>query len=127
MLELGIDIVSVHRFRENIQKGGGAYLEKMFTPREIEYCSGKARPEQHYAGTFAAKEAVWKALKISGSSGILWKHIEIVRDEGGVPSVNLRPKIEELYNGPSPFRVTISISHCDEYAVANAIVEAVEL
>lgn len=121
MFEIGIDIVSVWRVRENIEQYGKAYLEKIFLPAEIEYCSGKAKPEIHFAGMFAAKEAVWKALKLPGNGPVLWNQIEISHTPDNAPAVILHHKIDKLRSPPFEGTLTLSVSHCDEYAVGAAL------
>lgn len=90
----------------------------MYTEKEIEYCeSKKTQKYQHYAARFAAKEAVFKAISvmIPDKYGINWKDIEILNDDTGKPYVNI------LNHDIKSEDVDVSISHCREYAVANAI------
>ena len=63
---IGTDLVEVTRIRSAIQKTGDRFLNRIYTKTEQDYCQSKANPEIHYAGRFAAKEAVMKALKSSG-------------------------------------------------------------
>lgn len=121
MFEIGIDIVSIRRIREDINRYGDAYLEKMLLPAEIEYCRGKAKPEIHFAGTFAAKEAVWKALRLPGKGPILWKQIEISHGIDGFPHVTVGYEIERMCTPPFTGHLSISVSHCNEYAVGAAL------
>jgi phosphopantetheine--protein transferase-like protein len=97
---IGVDIVEIPRIREMIRKYGDQFLNKVFTPSEIEYCGSKARPEIHFAGRWAVKEAFYKALprecqKISG-----WKSVEILPTAVTSPVVsvcseNLRKAMSE--------------------------------
>jgi len=54
----GIDVVDCARLAETIRRHGDRFLERVFTPAELEYSLGKKRHIEHLAGRFAAKEAV---------------------------------------------------------------------
>ncbi len=104
--EVGIDLADVKRFTELSQDS--PFYTKVFTAEEIAYCKSKVKPDQHFAGTFAAKEAVKKALRIENIPLIA---IQIKRNENGSPSCNV-----EEWSTTHDFK--ISISHSQEYAVA---------
>ena len=114
----GIDIIEVKRIRDSIEKFGNAFLEKIYTPDEIEYCNSKKNRYQHFAARFAAKEAIFKAIseKLKNKYDIEWNEIEILSDESGKPNVNLRKKIENIE------QIDVSLSHLEEYATANCVV-----
>ena len=88
---LGNDLVEVSRILLSIDKIGQRFIDRIYTKHEQEYCNSKSKPEIHYAGRFAAKEAIIKALKSSGfkqptpfcsieiESGVDGKPIEIPR------------------------------------------------
>lgn len=120
--EIGTDIVAVPRIAALMQARGTAFLERWFTPREIEYCSGKAVPSRHFAARFAAKEAVVKALPVAWDGPLPWRSIEIVTDQHGAPSVSLSGAILEAATRAGTGEVRVSLSHCDEYATAVALV-----
>ena len=59
----GTDIIEIDRIKENIEKLEDKFKNRIYTEKEIEYCeSKKAQKYQHYAGKFAGKEAVFKAI-----------------------------------------------------------------
>jgi holo-[acyl-carrier protein] synthase len=122
MFEIGLDIVSVNKIRESMKKYGDSYLKKIFTQSEIDYCSNKARPELHFAGTFAAKEAVWKALHLPGDGAIQWKSVEIKHTLNKAPTVTLNACILEMVCNLPAWNLQVSIAHCDEYAIATVLV-----
>ena len=66
MVSVGVDIVEVGRIADAIDRWGSRFLERIFTPTEIAYCSPKARAAESFAVRFAAKEAFAKALKAPG-------------------------------------------------------------
>lgn len=113
-ISCGTDIIEIHRVKEAIQKE--SFIKKVYTLKEQEYCNKKATKEQHYAGRFAAKEAVLKAVsKRISTYEITWQDIEILNNKDGRPKVVLNKEITDLEN------IDISISHCKEYATAIAV------
>ena len=112
---VGNDLVSLSAFEQTFNE---LFEAKVYTPNEIAYCKLFADPLLRYASTWAAKEAVYKALKQVDSSLLSFKKIEIKRNKiGGMPTVILHhvPK--------APVRISLSISHDGDYAWAIAIVE----
>ena len=119
---VGTDIVAVDRIALLIRDRGAAFLTRWYTAREIDYCCGKAVPSRHFAARFAAKEAVVKALPMVWDGPLPWGSIEIVNDPRGVPSVRLSGSFAEAAARAGAGDITVSLSHCDEYAVATAFV-----
>jgi holo-[acyl-carrier protein] synthase len=116
VLGIGTDIVSIRRIEALINKYGNRFLKRVFTVQEQEYCRSKARSGQHFAGRFAAKEAIAKALYQSGYLDVIpLSHIEVSNDRYGRPVV----AVSNLYDR----RIKLSISHDQEYAIAMAVVE----
>src|SRR5689334_1545356 len=96
----GIDIVETARIGKLIHDHGAHFLDRVFTPGEQEYCSAsKKRPLKRYAGRFAAKEAVLKALGTGWRGGIAWTDIEITRDLSGQPRVLLSGECARIAAG----------------------------
>lgn len=119
IIKNGVDIIEVNRIKENIYKFGDKFLNRMFTEKEIEYCeSKKIQKYQSYAGRFAAKEAIFKALSdyIDNKYEIEWKDIEILNDKDGKPKVCLHGKLKEI-----SCNIDVSISHIKSTAIASAI------
>ena len=115
----GIDIIEVERIQNNIENYGESFLNKIYTENEIQYCeSKKANRYQSYAGRFAAKEAVFKAISkvLNNKFDISWKDIEILNQADGRPFVQLN------YNNVQNFKIDISISHIAATAIASVIV-----
>lgn len=119
----GIDIIEISRI-DRIIKSSSKFLEKVFTLCEIQYFNSRGNNPCHAAGTFAAKEAVLKALG-TGLRGFTWKDVEITRDSLGKPSVVLYGGAKAAALGIGASIVHISISHCRDYAVAYAAAEEV--
>ena len=115
---IGTDIVSVLRIEKVIQKYSQKFKERAYTPIEIKYCDSKAAPPIHFAGRFAAKEAIKKALLSSGIvSNIDFAAIEIISSESGAPEVKLNhPQLDQII-------CKVSISHTDDTAIAFALIK----
>lgn len=117
---IGTDIVECERIAAMIKKHDNLFIERVFTHREIDYCSGRKAATQHFAGRWAAKEAILKALGTGWSKGVAWTDIEIRNEVGGQPSVHLGGGARELCEQKGITRILISISHCQNYATAYA-------
>ena len=119
LISLGIDLVEVPRILAMLEKSGDRFKERVFTPGEILYCDSCAMPAMHYAARFAAKEAVTKAFGTGLADGVIWRDIEVRRDEKGLPSIVLHggafKKAAEL--GIREMRV--SLSHTAQMAIAS--------
>ncbi len=119
---VGVDIVEIERIETLIKKYAGHFVDRVFTKQEIDYCLGKSRPGQHFAGKFAAKEAVCKA--IAYWRGPCWKEIEIINaDDSGKPQVRLHNGLERFSFSRGIRNIHVSISHSKHYAIAQAITE----
>lgn len=119
---LGTDIVAVARIAALMEDRGTAFLERWFTAREIDYCSRKAVPSRHFAARFAAKEAVAKALPMAWDGPLRWRSIEIISDPRGAPTVSLGGALRDAAAKAGVGDIMVSLSHCDEYATACALV-----
>ena len=121
----GVDIVEVTRIETLRKKHGSRFLRRHFTEEEIQYCIGMVDPARHFAGRFAAKEAVYKALSMNWEKGFNWKQIAISR-RGGAPDTHLSGLVQRRAENLSVSRINLSISHCREYAVAFAVISGGE-
>ena len=115
-LGIGNDIIEIKRIEKAISKN--LFIEKVFTEDEIKYIISRGNRAETYAGKFAAKEAISKALG-TGVRNFSPKDIEILNNELGKPYAIFKNKIESYNN---LYSVDISISHCKEYAEAVAII-----
>ena len=112
---VGTDIIEVARIEKLIKEKGDKFLNKIYTQKEIDYCESKGPNKyQHYAGRFAAKEAITKAI---GDRPPNLKNIQIINDRNGTPYVDIIP--DPVFLSPS---LHISISHVKKYAIAFAYV-----
>ena len=85
MVLVGTDLIEIDRISKTIENYGQRFLNRIYTEHEINFCRGKVNS---LAGRFAAKEAVMKWLG-TGVRGVGWKEIEIHRQRGHKPTINL--------------------------------------
>ena len=121
IIGIGTDIVECLRIAQMIERHGEVFLTRVYTQREIEYCSSRKAATQHYAGRWAAKEAVLKAMGTGWSNGISWRDIEVRNNEGGKPAIALGGGARETCEKMAIQEMLISISHCRSHATATAI------
>jgi holo-[acyl-carrier protein] synthase len=121
---LGVDIAEIDRMEAAIRRHGRHFIERVFTPAEIEYCERHARPAERYAGRFAAKEAVMKALGTGWRRGVRWVDIEVVRPSGKPPQVVLHGVARERAASLGVQRIVLSITHSGNLALAQVIFES---
>ena len=120
----GVDIIEIERIKRSVGEGNTAFRDRVYTDREIEYCELKKNVKyESYAARFAAKEAVSKAFGTGIGQGVSLKDIEILNDELGKPYVVLHNKSREIFKKINGGNISLSISHCKNYAVAYAVIE----
>ena len=117
---IGTDIVRIDRIAQMMEKHPETFLQKVYTKNEIEYCGGRKAEVQHYAGRWAAKEAILKSFGTGWSKGIQWTDIEVYNETGGKPKVRLAGAARSLCEERGIAQVLISISHTSENAIAFA-------
>ncbi len=119
----GIDIIEVGRIKKSIQRYSDRFEQKVFTQKEIDYCHSQADPAKHFAARFSVKEAVFKCFGTGITGGVLWKDIEVDKQESGQPVLKLYGKGKQLFDQLNLKSIHISITHDKNYAVAHAIAE----
>jgi holo-[acyl-carrier protein] synthase len=119
----GIDLARIPRFRQFVDDGKTALLERLFTSAEREYSLAHKDPASHLAVRFAAKESFLKALGTGLRFGLSWQQIEVVRDELGRPSLRLSGRALEMMIEKGASRTHLSYSHDGDYGVASVILE----
>jgi holo-[acyl-carrier protein] synthase len=117
---IGVDLVRIPRIERLLEKWGNRFKERVFSADEIRYSESHLRCAQHFAGSFAVKEAMFKAL---GKGHIRFLDIEVRRDEDGKPSINLYGRAREEAERMGVIGIHTSISHDGQYSVAVVILE----
>ena len=119
MLSAGVDVVHIPRMQHALDRHGERVLQRLFTPREIAACAGRAH---EFAARFAAKEAVSKALgvgmRIMAADGVPFHDVEILPDGNGQPHVHLHGEAASRAGALGLTDWAVSLTHEREYAVA---------
>lgn len=121
IIGIGTDIVECLRIGRMIESHGELFLSRVFTAREIRYCQERKRGTEHFAGRWAAKEAILKCLGTGWQKGMCWTDIEIRNNPDGAPRVYMGGAVKDRARDLGITDILISISHCRAYATANAI------
>jgi holo-[acyl-carrier protein] synthase len=119
----GVDIVEVSRVEQAIGRYGDRFLSRIFTEREIRYCNSKRNHVERFAARFAAKEAAMKALGTGLRRGVSWQHIEVGHQPGGRPTIIFSDAAAEIAAQLGAKRVSLSVSHTEQHAIAQVILE----
>ena len=114
MLTTGVDIVEIQRIRQTVDRWGLRFLNRIYTEGELQYCKGRA---ESLAARFAAKEATMKALG-TGTRGVSWRDVEVVRDPGKAPTLRLHASASHRATTLGLHELSLSISHSKQYAIA---------
>ena len=118
---LGTDIVEIVRIGRMIERHGELFLNRVYTQEEIRYCQKRRECYQHYAGRWAAKEAVMKTLGTGFTRGVSLRDIEVQALKSGQPKLNIRGAARDQAEQLGIDEILITISHCRAYATATAI------
>ncbi len=118
ILGLGVDICEIARMERALARHP-SMRERVFTPEEIAYCEARARPAESYAGRFAAREAVIKAL--GGYRGRRWQDISVTRALSGAPRILLQGNAKRRADALGVSDVLVTFTHERTHAVAFAL------
>jgi holo-[acyl-carrier protein] synthase len=126
IISVGIDLVEVERIRAALEdpRIGVRFRDRVYTRNEVAYCEKKQRGRfESYAGRFAAKEAVMKALGHGWGAQVRWLDIEVARAHSGKPSIVLHNKTETLAARLGIRSWALSITHTAQYGMAYVIAQ----
>ena len=121
ILGIGTDIIECLRIAQMIERHGEMFITRVYSDYEIQYCQARKNATQHFAGRWAAKESILKALGTGWQKGISWRDLEVRNDAAGKPIVALRGGARDACTAQGIAEILISISHCRSHAVAYAI------
>jgi holo-[acyl-carrier protein] synthase len=116
---VGVDLIEIERVRRSLQRYEG-FKDRCFTKAEQAYCDSRKNPAQSYAGRFAGKEAVGKALGFGVARAFAWKDIEIAGRPK--PSVRLSGRVAAWAERVEAGAIDLSMTHSRELASAVAVV-----
>jgi holo-[acyl-carrier protein] synthase len=126
IISTGVDLAEVVRIRGALEdpKIGRRFRDRVFTDTEIAYCERKQRGKfESYAGRFAAKEAVMKALGRGWGAKVRWRDIEVARARSGKPDIVLHDKTAKFAAELGIRRWSLSISHTEQHGLAFVIAQ----
>ena len=120
----GIDLVEIERIRAALERHGDRFANRLFTEGEQTQAGTGPLRVQFFAGRFAAKEAVMKALGTGWARGVSWTDIDVRRLPSGKPEISLRGKCKEIADGLGVAAWEISITHTAGHAAASVVAVA---
>jgi holo-[acyl-carrier protein] synthase len=127
IVSVGVDMIEVARIQRALEDSaiGRRFRDRVYTASEIAYCeTKKGRGKyQSYAGRFAAKEAVMKALGRGWGSKVSWLNIEVVRGPRGKPEIALHKHTSPFAEKLGIRRLLVSITHTNDHALAYVLAQ----
>ena len=120
IIAIGLDATDLPRIAEVLQRYGDRFLQRVYTDREIAYCTRRRDPVPHLAGRFAVKEAAMKALGTGHAHGVIWKDIEVIR-RGGPPQLQLHGEAARRAEVMHVRRSLVTITHSQAVAIAQVM------
>jgi holo-[acyl-carrier protein] synthase len=121
VIGIGTDIVECLRIAQMIERHADLFINRVYTTYEIDYCQSRKQSTQHFAGRWAAKEAVLKAIGTGWRRGISWRDVEVRNDGGGKPIAHITGGAREVMDQLGVSEIMITISHCRSHATAYAL------
>ena len=118
-MKVGVDLIEIDRIRRALERYPG-FRERCFTEAERAYCDSRKNPAQSYAGRFAGKEAVGKALGFGVARAFAWHDVEIVGRPK--PAVQLHGRLAAWAERLGAGEIDVSMTHSRELASAVAVV-----
>ena len=120
IIGLGLDATDIPRIAAVLERHGERFMRRVFTDGEIAYCTRRHRPEVHFAGRFAAKEAAMKALGTGHTQEVLWRDVEVVR-HGGPPQLQFHRGAARRFAAIGGHSSLLTITHSDTLALAQVL------
>ena len=119
MTRVGVDLIEIGRIRRALDRYP-SFRERCFTEAERAYCESRPNPAQSYAGRFAGKEAVGKALGFGVARAFAWRDVEIVGRPK--PGVHLHGRLAAWAARVGAGEIDLSMTHSRELASAVCVV-----
>ena len=122
---VGIDLVELARVARLLERKGERALARLLTAGERAYLATRADVVPHLAARIAAKEALFKAMQsLPGGRAVGWRDLEVLRAEGGRPSVALHGQAARIALAQGGLQIHLSLTHTVSAAAAIAVVES---
>jgi len=123
VIGVGTDLIEIARIAQSTARFGERFLQRVFTAREIEFCQRKKHAAESFAARFAAKEAGAKALGTGISQGVSWLELEVTREPGERPRLQLAGRAAERARDIGVAKVSLSLTHSRDIALAVVVME----
>jgi holo-[acyl-carrier protein] synthase len=123
VLGLGTDLIEIERIERSVQRYGEAFLRRVYTADEIDYCMARRNYAESLAARFAAKEAGAKALGTGISRGVHWREFEVRRERGQRPTLHLSGRAAEIAHRLGVRHLALSLSHSRQMSIAVVVAE----
>jgi holo-[acyl-carrier protein] synthase len=123
VIGVGTDLIEIARIAQSIDRFGDRFLRRIFTSGEINYCRRKRNAAESFAARFAAKEAAAKALGTGISRGVSWLEMEVVREPGGRPTLQLYGRSAAWAARIGVKRTSLSLTHSRDLSLAVVVME----
>ncbi len=120
IVAVGTEIVQCARIAQMIQQHGEQFLERVYTPSEIDHCAQLPDATSHFARRWAAKQAVYKALHCH-RKGVHWTDIEILSRPTCGPVISLSGTAQERAEDAGVDIIYLSLGGCRTQAIAYVI------
>jgi holo-[acyl-carrier protein] synthase len=117
---IGLDIIEVERLKKSCESK--SFLNRIFTPAELDMFNKRSFSYEVVAGNFAAKEATMKAFSVGFSSGF-YSEIEVLREKSGKPFINLYGNAKKKFDELGCNNIFISLTNIKNLACAQVILE----
>ena len=125
IVSIGSDLCQISRIEDVLERRGEGFCARIYSEAERAYCEARPRSRaNHYAGRFAVKEAVMKALGTGWGDGVRWVDIETTREPGQAPKIELHGRTKELAAERGISRWHLTITHDAGLAVAFVVAES---
>jgi holo-[acyl-carrier protein] synthase len=119
----GIDLIEIERIQKSMDRYGGRFLNRIFTPAEQAYCLRKRKSAESFAARFAAKEAAAKALGTGISYGVTWLEIEVTREPSGRPGLRFEGRAAARAQRMGVVHAALSLTHSETLSMASVVLE----
>ena len=120
---IGTDIVYVGRMRQDLERYGERFAERILASGELREFHQNANKASFLARRFAAKEATAKAMGTGFSNGVLLRDIEVIHDAQGKPLLEFHGQAQRFIEERRIAVAHISLADEQDHAVAFVTLE----
>jgi len=121
ILGIGIDLISIEKIAKSVKSK--AFQRKVFTSSEIAICEAVSNSAERFAGKFAVKEALMKAIGKGIRQEVWFSQVEVLNRESGQPYLNLSGEAKQALESLGGAQAHVSLAHSAGLAVAVVIIE----